>query len=277
MIEYEPVDEILESAVRRRATSVGVAPSFDELAGRVGEVGEIGETDRSPGVRRGAILVLAVVAAVITLVVLRPGGDDLATTDPADQPGTTVVDVAEAFVKGVFEGGDPAALTSLMTSDAVIYDAGRLDTDGGRRALVGLVEYHAVLGSRLTRLDCEPTDEFPSGATPVPEEGGEVTAALCVLAYTHAFYEAAGLASSPEGTMYIRIQDGLMFDSPQGPPPRDGEVESHFRAWAYSELGLDPVGEACPSWLTFRDAACAQLILDNLDAWARAWHADRAS
>lgn len=271
MNEYEPVDEILGAAVRRRVAAVGVAPTFDELHGLEREVGA---PDRLWTGRRSVLVAVAVLIAVIAVVVWRPAGDDLATTEFADGPPRTAVEVAETFVRGLIEGGDPDALISLMTPDAAVYTAGTLDTDEGRQAVVGLVEYHRTLGSRLTRLDCEPTDEFPGAmAIPVPA-GGEVSAAVCVLAYTNVFYEAAGLESSPEGTMFIRIQDGLMFDGPQGSPPRDDELELHFRAWAHAEVGPAAVGEACPTFFTWRDSACARLILDNLDAWAEAWHAD---
>ncbi len=41
------------------------------------------------------------------------------------------------------------------------------------------------------------------------------------------------------------------------------------------ELGREVVSQACPTYFTYRDAACARLILDNLDAWSEAWRADQ--
>ncbi len=126
------------------------------------------------------------------------------------------------------------------------------------------IEYESILGAQVSVENCETTSA-----------GGDSTRLSCEVHYSNAMNNAVGKAPSVTARAFNVRFGGLVALPPQFQPwyegdyPEDTELRESFRLFAEGgDLSAEYAAADCAS---ARTPDCANLIMDNLDAWA-AWY-----
>jgi hypothetical protein len=126
------------------------------------------------------------------------------------------------------------------------------------------IEYESILGAQVSVENCETTSA-----------GGDSTHLSCEVHYSNAMNIAVGKPPSVTVRGFgINSEDGSVSQAGDGARweadyPEDTELRDSFQAFA--EEGDLAEAYADAGCATARTPECANLILDNLDAWA-AWY-----
>jgi hypothetical protein len=126
------------------------------------------------------------------------------------------------------------------------------------------IEYESILGAQVSVENCETTSA-----------GGDSTLLSCEVHYSNAMSSAVAKPPSVTARAFDVWSAGLVGLPPdfrpwyEGDYPEDTELRESFRLFAEGGAMRDEYEDAnCAS---VRTPECANLILDNLDAWA-AWY-----
>jgi hypothetical protein len=170
------------------------------------------------------------------------------TAQPADK--------VAAAVESWYRGDCQAAI--LLTWDA--------NTDcSASSSTARTVAYESILGAQVSIENCETT---PSG---------DHTHLSCNVRYSNVMNGAVGKPPSVTAREFF-LMYGVLTAGPDQQPwyevdyPEDTELRDSFRLFAEgSELADDYAAAGCAST---RSPECANLIVDNLDAWATWYEAN---
>jgi hypothetical protein len=121
------------------------------------------------------------------------------------------------------------------------------------------IAYESILGAEVSVENCETTS------------GGDHTNLSCEVHYSNAMDTAVGKAPSVTAREFV-LMFGVLTAGPDEAPwyevdyPEDTELRDSFRLFAEEgELAAEYADAGCAS---ARSPECANLIVDNLDAWA---------
>jgi hypothetical protein len=134
------------------------------------------------------------------------------------------------------------------------------DTDCSASSLPAqTIAYESILGAQVSVENCETTP------------GGVHTNLSCEVQYSNAMNSAVGKPPSVTAREFV-LMYGVMTAGPDEKPwyevdyPEDTELRDSFRLFAEAgELADEYANAGCAS---ARSPECANLIVDNLDAWA---------
>ena len=126
------------------------------------------------------------------------------------------------------------------------------------------IEYESILGAQVSVENCETTSAR-----------GDSTLLSCEVHYSNAMNSAVGKPPSATTRAFDVWFAGLVALPPEFQPwyegdyPEDTELRESFRLFAEAgQLSAEYAGAGCAS---ARTPECANLIMDNLEAWA-AWY-----
>lgn len=159
-------------------------------------------------------------------------------------------------------GGDCAPALFLGGAlDGAIDDCAS-PADAPASSPVHITEYESILGAEITVDGCEVL------------ASGDSTHLSCQVSYASAMNDAVGVPPAVMTREFSVWTYGIFNDPEEGHwwqdhYPEDADLRDSFRRFAEEgELAARYAGEDCA---TARTAACARLIMDNLDDWA-AWY-----
>ena len=126
------------------------------------------------------------------------------------------------------------------------------------------IEYESILGAQVSVENCETTSA-----------GGDSTRITCEVHYSNAMNSAVGKPPSVTARAFDVWSAGILGLPPEFQPwyegdyPEDTELRESFGLFAEGgDLSAEYAAAECAS---ARTPECANLIMDNLDAWA-AWY-----